>query len=122
MMDVKEDHPVPTGKFQAEVRLYLEAVGEQPAGPPPEGAEPPEEEGWPQLEAGEILLFLKYYDATTESLEFIGTHVALGTHTLADLLPALRAAKGLPATQPLDVYEEIEHENYVRFEQLSDQK
>jgi len=51
MMDVKEDHPQPAGKFQAEVRLYLEPVGVG-AGPfelPAEGADAPEEEGYPLL-------------------------------------------------------------------------
>ena len=38
MMDVKEDHPPPAGKFQAEVRLYLEPVGVGPFEIPPEEA------------------------------------------------------------------------------------
>ena len=44
MMDVKEDHPPATGKFQAELRLYLEVVGEDEAVPPAEEAEAPDEE------------------------------------------------------------------------------
>lgn len=44
MMDVKEDHPPTTGKFQAELRLYLEVVGGSPPVVPADGAEPPDEE------------------------------------------------------------------------------
>jgi len=121
MMDVKEDHPAATGKFQAELRLYLEVVGTQsdPV-PPPEGAEVPDEEGWPMLEHGELLLFLKFYDPLTETLSFAGTHCALITHTLADLLPVLRACKGLPDHQELAVFEEVEFETSVRFEPIGD--
>mmetsp|Transcript_41401 Transcript_41401/g.100498 ORF Transcript_41401/g.100498 Transcript_41401/m.100498 type:complete len:1169 (+) Transcript_41401:70-3576(+) len=118
MMDVKEDQPHATGKFQAELRLYLESVGEGEATPPPEDADPPEEEGWPVLLPGELLLFLKFYDPTTESLSFVGTHVAQSSHTLADLLPVLRKAKGLPDGQELAVFEEVEFEASVRFEPI----
>ena len=98
MMDVKEDQTPTTGKFQTELRLYLEVVGD-PGPRPAEGAEPPDDEGWPPLSSEQILLFLKYYDAEAESLSFVGTHIAQTTDTLTDLLPTLRAAKGLDATQ-----------------------
>jgi len=121
MMDVKEDHPQPAGKFQAEVRLYLEpvGVGEGPFELPAEGADAPEEEGYPLLGANELLLFLKFYEPSTETLVSVGTHVAAMQHTLEDLVPVLRAAKGLPLDQAISVYEEVEFETTVRFEPLT---
>ena len=47
---------------------------------------------------GEMLLFFKYYDAAAEKLSFVGTHIAKKSHRLTDLLPVLRATKGLPPT------------------------
>ena len=64
-------------------------------------------QGWPVLAPGELLLFLKFYDPLTESLRFMGTHVALNTHTLGDLVPALIACSGLSAGQELAVFEEV---------------
>ena len=121
MMDVKEDHPPNTGKFQAELRLYLEVV--DPQGPrtyekPPDDAPAPDEEGWPVLGTGELLLFLKFYDPATEQLSFVGTHVAHSSHSLDELLPVLRAARGLPPKQELAVFEEVEFETSVRFEPI----
>ena len=131
MMDVKEDQTPQAGKFQTELKLYLEVVGQQPSGPPPADAVAPwgaesggtkitEGEGWPELRVDEILLFLKYYEPETETLSFVGTHVALAAHSLADLLPVLRQKKQLAATQELTVYEEVEFEQSVRFEPLND--
>lgn len=126
MMDVKEDNTAQqNNKFQTELRLYLEIVGEQPSGPPPEGALAPEgeaQEGWPAMGAGQILLFLKFYEPHGEQLSFVGTHVASGSDTLTDLLPVLRRAKGLSETQELSVYEEVEFETAVRFELLSESR
>ena len=116
MMDVKED-TTPQGqgnKFQAELRLYLEVVappGATLTPPPPEAPAPTEDEGWPALLGGQILLFLKYYDPQTEQLTFAGTHVASVDDTLNDLLPVLRHAKGFDATQQLAVYEEVEFDS-----------
>ena len=104
-----------SGKFQAELRLYLEVVGTQ-ADPPPADAAAPEDEGWPMLPAQQLLLFIKFYEPRTEQLSFVGTHVASQSHTLTDLLPVLRASKGLPPNQELAVYEEVEFESSVRFE------
>ena len=119
MMDVKEDHPQPAGKFQAEVRLYLESVGGVEPDPlPAEDAAPPEEEGYPALGATELLLFLKFYEPSTESLVSVGTHVAALHHSLEDLLPVLRERKGLDPAVQLAVYEEVEFESTVRFEPL----
>jgi len=59
--DVRQKYNKP----QKELCLYLEVVGEQPAGPPAVGAPAPdgaEHESWPAMAAGSILLFLKYYD------------------------------------------------------------
>jgi ubiquitin carboxyl-terminal hydrolase 7 len=126
MMDVKEDNTAQqTNKFQTELRLYLEIVGEQPSGPPPEDAPAPEgegQEGWPVLGAGQLLLFLKFYEPHGEQLSFVGTHVASSSDTLADLLPVLRRAKDLPKDQPLTVYEEVEFETSVRFELLPESR
>ena len=121
MMDVKEDHPPPAGKFQAEIRLYLEPVGcgEGPFDKPAEEAPAPEEEGYPLLDANGLLLFLKFYEPATETLTSVGTHVAQMAHTLEDLLPVLKAAKGFPADQHLNVFEEVEYETTVRFEPLT---
>ena len=121
MMDVKEDNAPQAGKFQAELRLYLEVIG-APGEVPPADAEAPDEEGWPQMRAGEILLFFKFYDAAAEKIAFVGTHVAKASHTLTDLLPVLRATKGLPADQQLAVYEEVEYDASVRFEVISESR
>ena len=121
MMDVKEDHPPPAGKFQAEIRLYLEPVGapEGLEGPLPAEEEPaPEEEGYPALGPTELLLFLKFYDPATETLQSLGTHVASMHHMLEDLVPELRRAGSLPAEQQIAVFEEVEFETTVRFEPL----
>eukprot|EP00964_Phaeocystis_antarctica_P105998 scaffold70963_cov103-Phaeocystis_antarctica.AAC.3 len=121
MMDVKEDHTPQTGKFQAELRLYLEVIGD--AGPIPGPEAPvPEDEGWPQLLPGQLLLFFKFYEPEREQLSFVGSHVAMQHHTLTDLLPELRRARGLPLAQELAVYEEVEFETSVRFEVLSESK
>jgi len=121
MMDVKEDHTPQTGKFQAELRLYLEVIGD--AGPIPVPEAPvPKDEGWPQLLPGQLLLFFKFYDPEREQVSFVGSHVAMQHHTLTDLLPELRSARGLPLAQELAVYEEVEFETSVRFEVLSESK
>jgi len=77
MMDVKEDNTAQTNnKLQAELRLYLEVVGEQPAGPPAEGTPAPEgeeHEGWPAMAEGSILLFLKYYDPQVQATGLVYT-------------------------------------------------
>mmetsp|Transcript_2670 Transcript_2670/g.8917 ORF Transcript_2670/g.8917 Transcript_2670/m.8917 type:complete len:1166 (-) Transcript_2670:95-3592(-) len=123
MMDVKEDTTAQqNNKFQQELRLYLEVVGTPPAGPPPADAPVPEDEGYPQLPTNQILLFLKFYEPAGEALSFVGTHIASHTDTLTDLLPVLRRAKGLPASQQLCVYEEVEFETSVRFELLSEHR
>jgi len=49
----------------------------------------------------------------------LGTHVAAMHHTLDDLLPVLRAAKGLGPEQQIAVFEEVEFETTVRFEPLT---
>jgi ubiquitin carboxyl-terminal hydrolase 7 len=121
MMDVKEDHTPQTGKFQAELRLYLEVIGDVQPIPGPD-AVAPEDEGWPQLLPGQLLLFFKFYEPEHERLSFVGSHVAMQHHTLTDLLPVLRGARGLPPTQELAVYEEVEFETSVRFEVLSESK
>lgn len=123
MMDVKEDNTAQTGgnKFQTELRLYLEVVG-APLPPPSADAVAPDDEGWPVLPAGHLLLFIKFYDPKTETLRFVGTHVALQSHTLVDLLPVLRQKKGLPSNTDLAVYEEVEFESNVRFEALSEHR
>ena len=121
MMDVKEDHTPTTGKFQAELRLYLEVIGD--AGPIPAPEAPvPEDEGWPQLLPGQLLLFFKFFEPEHEQVSFVGSHVAMQHHTLTDLLPELRRARGLPIAQELAVYEEVEFETSVRFEVLSESK
>ena len=97
-----------------------QVVGQSTAEPPPSDAPIPDEEGWPVLSAGELLLFLKFYDPVHEQLSFVGTHVALSSHTLDDLLPVLRAAKGLPLDQELVVFEEVEFETSVRFEPIGE--
>ena len=127
MMDVKEDHPPPTGKFQAELRLYLEPVGSSDGAidkytPPPPDATAPDEEGYPMLAPNELLLFLKFYEPAGEQLSFQGTHVASVNHTLEDLLPVLRAAKGLPPAVQILVFEEVEFETSVRFEPIASGK
>ena len=120
MMDVKEDHPQPPGKFQAEIRLYLEPVGAAFPAPslPPAEAEAPQDEGYPALNQNELLLFFKFYEPTTETLSFVCTHIASSHHTLENLLPVMRQAKGLSPEQPLLVYEEVEFETSVRFEPI----
>ena len=126
MMDVKEDHPQPAGKIQAELRLYLEAVGDGPW-PIPTEAEVPAEAAidltqpsvYPVLEPSQLLLFFKYYDSKTEELSFAGTHVASQDDSLEQLLPVLRKAQGLPSAQDLVVYEEVEFEASVRFEPIA---
>ena len=121
MMDVKEDHTPTTGKFQAELRLYLEVIRD--AGPIPAREAPvPEDEGWPQLLPGQLLLFFKFFEPEREQVSFVGSHVAMQHHTLTDLLPELRRARGLPLAQELAVYEEVEFETSVRFEVLSESK
>jgi len=121
MMEVKEDHPPPAGKFQAELRLYLEPVTSrtQPLAIPPADAAVPDEEGYPQLAADQLLLFLKFYEPAGEQLSFVGTHVAHNHHMLQDLLPVLRRARSLPADAELMVYEEVEFETSVRFEPIA---
>ena len=121
MMDVKEDHPPPAGKFQAELRLYLEPVTArpQPFELPAAEADAPDEEGYPLLPQDQLLLFLKFYEPAGEQLSFVGTHVAHVNHTLAELLPVLRRCKGLPADAELAVYEEVEFETSVRFEPIA---
>ena len=121
MMDVKEDHTPTTGKFQAELRLYLEVIGDAGPTPAPE-APAPEDEGWPQLLPGQLLLFFKFFEPEREQVSFVGSHVAMQHHTLTDLLPELRRARGLPLAQELAVYEEVEFETSVRFEVLSESK
>ena len=116
MMDVKEDNAPQAGKFQAELRLYLEVIGARAGAAGRPG--PDEEAAWPQMGEDEMLLFFKFYDATAEKLSFVGTHIAKKSHRLADLLPVLRATKGLPADQQLAVYEEVEYDASVRFEPL----
>lgn len=59
------------------------------------------------LGAGELLLFLKYYDPATEQLSFLKTHIAQSSDTLNELVPVLQAAKGLPASSELAVFEEV---------------
>jgi len=123
MMDVKEDASTQqSGKFQSELRLYLEVVGTLPSTPPPADDPLPEDEGWPQLPEGHILLFLKFYEPLSEQLSFVCTHVASQRHTLTELLPVLRHHKGLPPSQELAVYEEVEFDTNVRFELLSEHR
>jgi len=121
MMDVDETL-VGQSRTQVAAFLYLEVVGER--GPVPEDPEetPPEDEGYPQLPTNQILLFLKFYEPAGEALSFVGTHIASHTDTLTDLLPVLRAARGLPPVQELAVYEELEFEREVKVEPLSDSK
>ena len=113
--------PSARGPLPGGGRVYLEPVGCGEVGTlplPKEGEAAPEEEGYPAIDANELLLFLKFYEPSGEKLSFVGTHVALYSHTLADLLPALCAAKGLPPNTSLAVYEEVEFETQVRFEPL----
>ena len=70
------------------------------------------------MRATEMLLFLKFYEPHTRTLSFVDTHIATTGSTLEDLLPVLRAFKGLAAGQQLAVYEEVEFENSLRIDKL----
>ena len=132
MMDVMEDYierQEYTFSSTGEVRLYLESAGARPRlfgslspqaaySLPAAGAHPPQAEGYPALAEHELLLFFKFYEPSTETLSFVGTHVASTHLTLDDLLPAMRRAAGLPADEALAVYEEVEFEMQMKIERV----
>jgi ubiquitin carboxyl-terminal hydrolase 7 len=131
VMDVK-DEPAPGAHYQrvqAEIRLYLEVVDETLAAPPPLHAEyvlgEPMDEGgaqYPLLRADDVFLFVKYFDAEAQAVSFVGTHLARSTDRLSDLVPVLRALKGLDASQELVVYEEVEFESTVLFNAIREDR
>ena len=105
--------------WPATLRLYLEPVSTRSPQtafePPPAHTVAPNDEGYPPLMPGELLLFFKFYEPACEQLSFVGTHVAANHHTLEDLLPVLRASNGLAADAELTVYEEV-HGGCTEFE------
>ena len=54
-----------------------------------------------------VLLFFKYYDATTHQIHYAGHHYALIKRPLADLVPILLQRAGLPPHTQLELYEEV---------------
>ena len=97
------------------MKLYLE---QEPTLVPHLGAEASAVGGFPPLGEDELILFLKFYDPPTGALTSVGTHIAKKMHTLEDLLPVLRAAKGLPAEDMICVYEEVSFEIEPHLDQL----
>ena len=100
-MDVKEDHPPPAGRFQAEVRLYLEPVNGAAARwatlPLPKRARRrgARRGGLPGDRArASCSSSSSSTTRAAEKLAFVGTHVAKRHHTLADLLPVLAPPRG----------------------------
>ncbi|KAG8470588.1 hypothetical protein KFE25_009009 [Diacronema lutheri] len=136
IMDVKEDAPpghLHHVRTQAELRLYLEVVPAELSPPPPVPAAPlgaydateqmeSELPQYPLLRNDDILLFVKFFDASTQALSFLGTHLARWADRLSDLTPVLRAMRGLDPAAELDVYEEVEFEMQVVFTPILEER
>lgn len=136
IMDVKEDPPPGPlyGRTQAELRLYLEVVPAE-LSPPPQpalapgapygvGSEPMDADvpQYPLLRLNDIFLFVKFFDAATQTLSFLGTHLASWSDRLSDLTPVLRQMRGLAPTVQIDVYEEVEFEAQVLFTRIREDR
>lgn len=121
IMDIREDMAAMPTKFQADLKLYLEVPSNftlptsVPVEMPPITAEDKSSFA-PYNSQEDILLFLKYFDHVSETLEYCGCHSAKAYHKLAELLPALCTSKGFSTSIGLMVYEEVEFESNVRFE------
>lgn len=87
-----------------DLRLYLETPWPEPSKP------------LPALNKNNILLFLKYYDAAAETLQYVGHLFAPRAARMRDLYPGLRKFAGLPADAPLAAFEEVKWEPSVMVE------
>ena len=91
--------------------LYLEAVDEM-APPLPLGELVTGSDMDTYFTGTWMLLFLKYLDPATGKLVFAGVHTALAHNTIDDLAPVLRSRAGLPSSQRLVVFEEVEFSHF----------
>ncbi|KAG0304741.1 hypothetical protein BGZ98_005084 [Dissophora globulifera] len=89
-------------RLQADMKCYIEFL-DQPSGSP--NAKPalvPNE-----AQNGTIMIFIKYYDPFTSTLEGAGKLYVHKTAKVGDIVSTLNERKGLPANTPLKLFEEI---------------
>jgi ubiquitin carboxyl-terminal hydrolase 7 len=90
----------------SEFTIYLQ-VSTLPVGHKPDG-KPMYFYGENMIGYTGILLFIKYYDPTTGTMEFLSTYtVPKITDKIADIIPDLVRAKGLSGDAKLQLYEEV---------------
>ncbi|KAI8055335.1 cysteine proteinase [Syncephalis plumigaleata] len=84
-----------------EVRLYVERAGQLVDGEPfPAVTAKP-------VPSPHILLFVKYYDPRTSTIEYVGKVYATLSNKIETIVPLLREMKGIPSTTPITLYEEV---------------
>lgn len=87
----------------SELKFYMEIL-----------EKPINSEMFPPNHEPSIIVFLKYFDPDTESLESIGQLYVREEGIVGEILPILCKKKCLPPNTPLDVYEEIKPDRIDR--------
>ncbi|KAG0057243.1 hypothetical protein BGZ83_000656 [Gryganskiella cystojenkinii] len=99
MDDVRQKYGV---RNSAELRCYVEF-------PEKVVAKVPNGKAWFQTESstGTIMIFIKYYDPYTQTMEGLGKLFVPKNGKVGDIVGQLNEKKGLPANTPLKLFEEI---------------
>jgi len=61
----------------------------------------------PPLESDDVILFFKFYDPYTPSLEYVGHHIFKNLSMISSVVPVMNRLKGWPENTPLLIYEEV---------------
>ncbi|KAF9182032.1 hypothetical protein BGZ51_005004 [Haplosporangium sp. Z 767] len=95
MEHIKEKYGTRT---QPDLKCYVELM-DKPSGPPNAKAA--------QNANDNIMIFIKYYDPFTSTMEGIGKLVVQKNAKVGDIIGTLNEKKGFPANTPLKLFEEI---------------
>ncbi|KAI8605315.1 cysteine proteinase [Dissophora ornata] len=86
-------------RAQAEMKCYIEFFDQSSGSPNAKAAS--------EAQNGTIMIFTKYYDPSTSTLEGVGRIYVQKTAKVGDIVGNLNEMKGLPVNTPLKLFEEI---------------
>ncbi|KAF9965293.1 hypothetical protein BGZ70_005095 [Mortierella alpina] len=89
-------------RAQTDLKCYIEFL-DKPAGSPNLKVPPTSND----LQSGNIMIFIKYYDPVTSTLEGVGKLNVQKNAKVGDIISTLNEKKGLPANTALKLFEEI---------------
>ena len=68
--------------------------------------------------SNDMLIYIKYFEPITNRIRFIGSHMVSSSDTVSSVYSSLRSLLSIGVDEEIEIYEEREHMDIMRYERL----